>query len=71
MSTVTIFCREGACNVENHTRDNCPNKRESLAGARILEALCGRCGETFVPDAPTDLEHLECGGSGEIVGQYR
>ena len=23
MSTVTIFCREGACNVENHTRDNC------------------------------------------------
>ena len=26
MSTVTIFCRAGACNVENHTRDNCYNR---------------------------------------------
>lgn len=26
MSTVTIFCREGACNVENHTPANCHNR---------------------------------------------
>ena len=26
MSTVTIYCRDGACNVEGHTRDNCYNR---------------------------------------------
>ena len=31
MSTVTIFCREGACNVENRTRDNCPNRAAAVA----------------------------------------
>ena len=33
MSTVTIFCREGACNVENHTRDNCPNRAAATSPA--------------------------------------
>lgn len=39
-----------------------------------LEGVCRKCGETFIPDGPTDLEHLEtltgapCGGAGVIVG---
>ena len=33
VSTVTIFCREGACNVENHTRDNCPNRAAATSPA--------------------------------------
>lgn len=38
------------------------------------EAVCGRCGETFNPDGPDDLEHLSrldgaaCGGQGKMTG---
>lgn len=38
-----------------------------------LEARCTLCGETFAPESPTDLVHVEresgqeCGGSGELV----
>lgn len=41
-----------------------------------LEAVCTRCGETFIPADELDLEHglteLEepCGGAGELVGAW-
>lgn len=40
----------------------------------MLEAICERCGETFIPADEDDTEHAaradgtECGGQGEIVG---
>ena len=34
MSTVTIYCRDGACNVEGHTRTNCPNRAAALKPPR-------------------------------------
>lgn len=42
----------------------------------MLEARCTRCGETFIPDSPDDLEHIQredeqpCGGVGTITGQW-
>lgn len=39
----------------------------------MTEAICEKCGETFIPDGPDDLEHLEtidgteCGGTGRPV----
>lgn len=45
----------------------------------MLEAECGKCGETFVPHGTTeeDLIHLyseaqdqDCGGTGVILGEY-
>jgi len=42
----------------------------------MLEAECGRCGETFVPADENDTVHLvredgeECGGQGEITGTW-
>ena len=35
MSTVTIFCREGACNVEGHTIANCHNRHTAKVPNRI------------------------------------
>lgn len=43
----------------------------------MLEATCRRCGETFTPASPYDLEHIEtvagtpCGGTGELAGETR
>lgn len=43
----------------------------------MLEAVCGKCGETFNPHDEDDTEHIarydgtECGGQGEIVGEWR
>ena len=40
----------------------------------MLEAKCGKCGETFNPNDTNDLEHIqtyaeaECGGRGPITG---
>jgi hypothetical protein len=43
------------------------------------EARCHRCGEIFIPANEYDLIHLfrsgdqegeECGGSGEIIGEW-
>ena len=40
------------------------------------EARCPRCGETFNPAGPDDLEHLAtldgepCGGAGELLGAW-
>lgn len=42
----------------------------------MLEATCGRCGETFVPADENDLEHgvredgTACGGTGVIDGAW-
>jgi hypothetical protein len=42
----------------------------------LLEAECGRCGETFNPDNDQDLMHevdskgVYCGGHGELKGEY-
>lgn len=42
-----------------------------------MEAVCGRCGETFNPADEGDTEHVaradgsECGGHGEVVGVWR
>ena len=42
----------------------------------MLEAECARCGETFIPDGPDDLEHIEredgarCGGQGVLRGEW-
>lgn len=44
----------------------------------MLEATCGRCGETFVPESeqPDDLIHgvtelgAECGGTGTVDGAW-
>lgn len=42
----------------------------------MLEATCRTCGETFNPADETDTVHLsredgaECGGPGEIVGEW-
>lgn len=42
----------------------------------IREAMCGACGETFVPADDHDLDHvvcadgLACGGHGTIVATY-
>lgn len=44
---------------------------------RILEAQCGKCGETFNPHREDELEHYaredgtECGGTGELLGEWR
>ena len=54
VSTVTIFCRDGACNVETHTRDNCRNRYEATNQPRTTTAQltpatlfgpCVHCGE--------------------------
>lgn len=42
----------------------------------MLEAVCGKCGETFIPCDENDTEHIEredgepCGGTGEIIGEW-
>jgi hypothetical protein len=41
----------------------------------ILEAVCGKCGETFNPADEDDTIHLgtnshPCGGQGEITGEW-
>jgi hypothetical protein len=42
----------------------------------MLEAECGRCGETFVPTDEDDTIHgvredgEACGGQGEITGEW-
>jgi hypothetical protein len=44
--------------------------------AKILEAICGKCGETFNPHSETDLEHVFradsefCEGQGKLLGEY-
>jgi hypothetical protein len=44
--------------------------------AKILEAVCGKCGETFVPYSEDDLEHIFgsdgqlCEGQGKLLGVY-
>jgi hypothetical protein len=42
----------------------------------MIEAKCGKCKETFIPDDEDDLTHVEkidgseCGGRGRIVAMY-
>ena len=43
----------------------------------MLEAICGRCGETFIPHDENDTEHgwsedqrAVCGGEGTITGEW-
>lgn len=41
----------------------------------MLEAICGKCGETFNPVDENDLIHGEslkgpCGGKGKLTGQW-
>jgi hypothetical protein len=42
----------------------------------MLEAVCGKCGETFNPHDESDTEHGQtvmgepCGGQGTIVGEW-
>ena len=42
----------------------------------ILEAVCGKCGETFIPADPQDIIHMVkedgsfYGGTGDIAGEY-
>lgn len=42
----------------------------------ILEAQCSKCGQTFNPADEDDLIHAEtlmgqeCGGKGNLLGQY-
>lgn len=42
----------------------------------ILEAVCGKCGETFNPNDEQDTIHVEtqagaeCGGQGTITGHW-
>jgi hypothetical protein len=36
MSSVTVFCRDGACNVASHTRTNCHNRAAAVHPARHL-----------------------------------
>lgn len=44
--------------------------------AKILEAVCGKCGETFNPNDEDDTIHgetqdgAECGGQGTITGHW-
>lgn len=43
----------------------------------IYEARCKTCAETFNPDSPTDLEHVQrvdgtpCGGRGLLLGVWQ
>lgn len=44
----------------------------------MLEAVCGKCGETFIPhsEEPDDLIHGQteaekpCGGQGTVTGEW-
>jgi hypothetical protein len=42
----------------------------------MLEALCGKCGETFLPADAQDITHMGkqdgsfCGGTGDIQGEW-
>jgi hypothetical protein len=42
----------------------------------MIEATCARCEETFIPTDESDTEHIarmdgsECGGFGEITGEW-
>lgn len=42
----------------------------------MLEAVCGECGETFIPEDENDTIHevtvlgKECGGQGVITGEW-
>lgn len=42
----------------------------------MLEATCGKCGETFIPSDVQDIIHTTkedgtfCGGTGQIEGEY-
>lgn len=43
----------------------------------MLEAVCNKCGNTFIPDSETDLTHhwdeergINCGGEGELMGAW-
>ena len=78
MSTVTIFCREGACNVENHTRDNCPNRAAATSRTCLN---CQGTGERSWPQsrntdprnplvrerlAPQVTKCYACNGTGQV-----
>lgn len=42
----------------------------------MIEAVCAKCGDTFIPCDEDDVEHIAredgtpCGGIGEIVGEW-
>jgi hypothetical protein len=38
--------------------------------AVMLEAICTKCGETFVPEDEDDLIHGVCEGTGYITGEW-
>jgi hypothetical protein len=46
------------------------------AGMGIIEAICGKCGEVFIPADYDDTIHIvtevgdECGGQGEITREW-
>jgi hypothetical protein len=61
----------------NAFRDWSPIATDDFPAGETVEAVCNRCGQTFLPSGPDDLIHLanetgeECGGTGEIVGSWK
>jgi len=58
--------------------DECPlwHETDPPRNRQILEAVCGECGETFIPNDEQDTIHVEtqagteCGGQGTITGHW-